>query len=82
MRELLEYIVKSLVSKPDEVKVEESIDNGAVNLTLTVAPEDMGLVIGRSGQTIRAIRKLMAARAMAEGPSTRVFVNLAEVTPP
>lgn len=77
MRELLEYIVKSLVSKPDEVVIEEETLEGAINFKLTVSSEDMGLIIGKSGQTIRAIRRLLSARAMAEG-STRVFVNLNE----
>lgn len=79
MRELLEYLIKSLVSKPETVQIEEEGGEGAINFKLTVAPEDMGLVIGKSGQTIRAIRRLLSARAMAEGSNLRVFVNLNEV---
>lgn len=79
MQELLEYIVKNLVSKPDEVKIEQISEDGVVNFNLTVSPDDMGLIIGKSGQTIRAIRRLLVARAMAEG-NVRVNLNLQEIS--
>ncbi len=79
MKDLLDYMVKSLVSKPDEVQITEETEGDSVNLTLSVSPEDMGMVIGKSGQTIRAIRKLLIARAMAEGDNLRVNLNLLEV---
>lgn len=73
MKELVEYIVKKLVSKPEEVVVNESSSgDGMVDLELVVAPEDMGLVIGKKGQTIIAIRRLLTVRAMNEN----VRVNL------
>lgn len=77
MKDLLEYIVKNLVSKPEGVAIEEKNDEGNVNLVLTVNPEDMGLVIGKGGQTIHAIRKLLTIRAIAEN----VRVNLQLVEP-
>lgn len=76
MKELVEYLVKSIVSKPDEVKVSESKDEGGVNIDLEVSNEDMGIVIGRAGQTIKALRKLIAVKAMAE--NVRVRLNLIE----
>jgi predicted RNA-binding protein YlqC (UPF0109 family) len=79
MQDLLEYVVKSLVSTPDAVKIDEARDGGAVNLTLTVAPADMGVIIGRSGQTIKAIRRLLITRAMAE--NLKVNVLLADDSP-
>ncbi len=79
MKDLLDYIVKNLVSKPDAVKIEEDTTSEALNLNLTVDPEDMGMVIGKSGQTIRAIRRLLVARAMAENSRLRVNVSLQEV---
>ena len=79
MKDLLEYIVKSLVKKPEEVKILEETEEDGLNLNLTVAPEDMGMVIGKAGQTIRAIRKLLIARAMAENSHLRVNLNLQEV---
>lgn len=78
MKDLLDYIVKSLVSKPDAVKISEENLGNAINFNLTIAPEDMGMVIGKSGQTIRSIRKLLIARAMAESEDIRVTVNLLE----
>lgn len=79
MNELLEYIVKSLVSKPEAVKIEEESGDNALTFNLTVDPEDMGIVIGKSGQTIKAIRRLLVTRAMAENPDLIVRVNLQEV---
>lgn len=79
MQELLEYIVKSLVSKPEEVKITEDRSGSEISLNLTVDPSDMGIVIGKSGQTIRSIRKLLITRAMAEGENVRVNLNLQEI---
>ena len=72
MKDLLNYIVTNIVSKPEAVSIEEQKENGNVDLTLTVDPSDMGMVIGKGGQTIRAIRKLLTIRAIAE----HVRVNL------
>lgn len=75
MNELLEYIVKSLVSKPEAVRVEEQRSGEEVNLLLTVDPEDMGMIIGKGGQTIKAIRKLLITRAMAENLKVNLQLN-------
>lgn len=77
MKDLLEYIVKNLVSKPEDVIIEESSSEGEVNFGLSVHPDDVGMVIGKSGQTIRALRKLLIVRAMAENAG-RVNLNLVE----
>ncbi len=58
-QEFLEYVVKSIVNKSDDVKVERTVDERGVLLTLHVNPEDMGYVIGRDGQTARALRILL-----------------------
>lgn len=55
----IEYVVKSLVDKPDQVVTERSIDEMGVLITLKVAPEDLGQVIGRQGQTAKALRTLL-----------------------
>jgi uncharacterized protein len=81
MNDLLDYLVKNLVSKPGEVKIEDRVDEAGLTFTLTVSPEDMGLVIGKGGQTIRSLRKLLTARGMAENANQRVYLNLAEVAP-
>ena len=46
MKDLLNYIITNLVSKPEAVAIEEQKDNGQVNLNLSVDPSDMGMVIG------------------------------------
>ena len=67
MKELLEYVARELVDEPDEVQVEEVENDRGVLLTLRVAKDDMGKVIGRGGRTARAIRSVMKAAAVREG---------------
>jgi uncharacterized protein len=67
VKELLEYLARELVDEPDEVQVEEVADDRGVLLTLRVAKDDMGKVIGRGGRTARAIRTVMKAAAVREG---------------
>jgi hypothetical protein len=59
--QFIEFVVKSLVSKPDAVKVERTIDEKGVLLELTVDPEDLGRVIGKRGATAQSIRTLLRA---------------------
>ncbi|MCL5011146.1 MAG: KH domain-containing protein [Patescibacteria group bacterium] len=58
-KEFLEFVIKSLVDHPEEVKIDRKVDEMGVLLTLTVNPEDMGQVIGKAGSTARAIRNLV-----------------------
>lgn len=58
-QEFLEYIVKSLVDHPEDVKVDRKVDEMGVLLSLKVNPEDMGQIIGRGGATARSIRSLV-----------------------
>lgn len=58
-QEFVEYVVKAIVNHPDDVRTERTIDERGVLITLHINPEDMGYVIGRSGQTARAIRTLL-----------------------
>ena len=60
-QQFVEYIVKTLVNNPDKVAVERTIDEKGVLLLLTVAPEDVGRVIGKRGATAQAIRVLLRA---------------------
>lgn len=60
-QQFVEYIIKSLVSHPDDVVVERQIDEKGVLLTLTVNPEDLGRVIGKRGATAQSIRTLLRA---------------------
>lgn len=60
-QQFVEYVVKSLVSNPDEVSVERTIDEKGVLLTLTVDPSDLGRVIGKRGATAQSLRTLLRA---------------------
>ncbi len=60
-QQFVEYIVKSLVSKPDAVKIERRIDEKGVLLELTVDAEDLGRVIGKRGATAQSLRTLLRA---------------------
>ncbi|MCA9345267.1 KH domain-containing protein [Candidatus Saccharibacteria bacterium] len=60
-QQFVEYIVKSLVGNPDAVEVTRTIDEKGVLLELTVAPEDLGRVIGKRGSTAQSIRSLLRA---------------------
>ncbi len=58
-KEFLEYIARSVVSNPDAISVERTVDEMGVLLTLKTDPADMGYIIGRKGQTAQAIRTLL-----------------------
>jgi predicted RNA-binding protein YlqC (UPF0109 family) len=60
-QQFVEYIVKSLVGRPDDVVVERIIDEKGVLLTLTVHPDDLGRVIGKRGVTAQSLRTLLRA---------------------
>ena len=60
-QEFVKYIVNALVSQPDEVRVERSVDERGVLLTLYVAEDDLGRVIGRKGSTAQSLRVLLRA---------------------
>lgn len=60
-QQFVEFIVKSLVSNPDAVKIERRIDEKGVLLELTVDPEDLGRVIGKRGATAQSLRTLLRA---------------------
>lgn len=58
-KDFLDFLVKAIVSNPDDVKVERTIDERGVLLTLKVNPQDMGQVVGRQGMTAKSIRSLL-----------------------
>jgi predicted RNA-binding protein YlqC (UPF0109 family) len=70
MKELIEYIAKSLVDQPDAVKVTEVTGERTSIIELSVAKEDMGKVIGKQGRTVTAIRTLLNAAAMKQKKRT------------
>jgi len=63
MKELVEYIAKSLVDKPDQVSVKETQGESVTILEIRTAPEDSGKVIGREGRIVNAIRTIVKAAA-------------------
>jgi predicted RNA-binding protein YlqC (UPF0109 family) len=68
MKDLVEYIAKSIASKPDEVTVtEETNDEEVTLIKLEVAPEDKGKVIGRQGRVAQSIRLLLRVSAVKNG---------------
>jgi len=78
MKELLEHIVESIVNNPKEVTVEEkeSVDfPGLTILTIDVAEDDKGIVIGRRGRTINAIRDLITINAIRNDKRVKVLIK-------
>ena len=77
MDELLIYLARSLVDRPDEVSVESFEESdGTVVLELHVAADDAGKVIGRGGRTVAALRMVMKAAAVRQG--NRVLVDVVD----
>lgn len=76
MKELVEFIVKSIVEQPDEVHAVEVQSGTSSIVELTVAKSDMGRVIGRGGRIINSIRRLVQVAAVRQG--TRVSLELIE----
>ena len=74
MKELLEYVARALVDDPEAVEVTEVEGERSVTLQLTVAPEDMGKVIGKRGRIARALRSLMRAAGTREGVTAQVEI--------
>ena len=72
----LEYVVKALVDNPNDVKVDRKVDEMGVLLTLHVNPENMGQVIGRSGNTAKALRPLLRVVGMKH--NARVTLKIEE----
>ncbi len=75
-KEFVELIIKAIVSDPDKVRVERTVDELGVLLTVHVNPNDIGYVIGRQGQTIRSVRTL--AKIVGAKNNARVNIKLHE----
>lgn len=79
-QQFVEFIVKSLVSKPEAVKIERRIDEKGVLLELTVDPEDLGRVIGKRGATAQSVRTLL--RALGTKNDARYNLKIVDVDRP
>jgi predicted RNA-binding protein YlqC (UPF0109 family) len=68
MKELIYYLASNLASKPDEVEVNETLnENGELDITLTVHPGDLSQLIGKNGRTVKAIRSLLSTASLKSG---------------
>ena len=74
MKELIEYIAKSLVDHPEEVEVRQSGGGSRIRIELSVTKEDMGRVIGKSGKVANSIRTLLRVAAEREGKQATLDV--------
>jgi predicted RNA-binding protein YlqC (UPF0109 family) len=79
-QQFIEYIVKSLVSNPDDVKIERRIDEKGVLLELSVSPDDLGRVIGKRGATAQSLRTLL--RALGTKNDARYNLKIIDTGPP
>ncbi len=75
-KEFLEYVVKALVDNPDKVMIDRKVDEMGVLITLRLDPADMGKIIGRSGNTAKAIRTLLRVVGMKN--NARVNLKIEE----
>ena len=75
MKDFIEYLVKAIVKHPDEVTVTQEDIEGNQVFTINVNNEDMGLVIGKQGRTIRSIRDLTKAKAIKENVRMRIELH-------
>lgn len=74
MKELVDFIAKSIVDDPTQVHVEEQLERGRIRVILSVADEDMGRVIGRNGRVANAMRSLLRVAATQRG--TKVSLDI------
>jgi predicted RNA-binding protein YlqC (UPF0109 family) len=73
--EFLEFVVKGLVDHPESVRINRTVDEMGVLLTLDVHPDDMGKIIGRSGNTAKAIRIILRVVGMKNNARVNLKIN-------
>lgn len=74
-QEFLSFVVKSLVDNPNDVKIDRKVDEMGVLLTLSINPADMGKIIGRQGNTAKAIRTLLRVIGMKNNSRVNLKIN-------
>ncbi len=74
-QQFLEYVIKALVDNPQDVKINRTVDEMGVLMTLEVGAADMGKVIGRSGNTAKAIRTLLRVVGMKNNSRVNLKIN-------
>lgn len=73
--QFLEYVVKALVSHPDDIKIKRTVDEMGVLMTLDIHKDDMGKVIGRAGNTAKAIRVILRVVGMKNNARINLKIN-------
>ena len=71
----MEYVVKALVDNPNDIKIDRTVDEMGVLISLTVNPADMGNIIGRMGNTAKAIRTLLRIIGMKNNARVNLKIN-------
>lgn len=74
-QQFLEYVIKALVDNPEQVKVNRTVDEMGVLLTLEVGAADMGKIIGRQGNTAKAVRTLLRVVGMKNNSRVNLKIN-------
>ncbi len=75
MEELVKYIVTNLVDNEDEVKIESVREGDSINIMVTVAPDDIGKVIGKNGRIVQSIRAIVKSVSAKEKIRYNVKIN-------
>lgn len=75
MKKLLEFLITSIVSHPEKVVIQESQEGDFVNLHLSAHPDDIKIIIGRQGRTIRAIRNLIRTKAAKQNLKVNLIIE-------
>lgn len=76
MKKTLNYIISSIVEKPEEVEINEEEQDGVLNFIVKVSKEDMGRVIGKQGKVIKSIRNVMKIPAIKN--NKKIYISLSE----
>ena len=74
MKKALEYIISQIVDDPEKVIISEQEENGMINFSITVAPTDMGKIIGKNGKVIRAVRNVIKISAIKQNKKINVAI--------
>ena len=75
MKEFLEFLIKQITSKPEEVKITESREDDTFIYHIKVSEDDMGIVIGKEGKTIKSLRNLAKAKAIRDNIRIQVLLD-------
>jgi len=75
MKEFLEFLIKQITSKPEEVKITENREDDTFIYHIKVSEDDMGIVIGKEGKTIKSLRNLAKAKAIRDNIRIQVLLD-------